>query len=158
MKNFWSLPLLYILLASPACTNESPPVQFSTGNSESYLRLKKELLRGWNTWNTYSFLFYVYLPDGLSVNFCLKDKKSSEILKNTFVWAGAMDKEVIWPGPHAIDGSYTELLLWWKGNGMVVKTASSGEDLVAAIIPADTSENCGNLIIQPCMRLQMRSK
>jgi putative isomerase len=143
-----------IVLFTLACVNESPPVQFSTRSSESYLQLKKELLRGWNTWNTYSFLSYVYLPDGLSVNLYLQDKKSNEILKNTFVWSGTKDKEVIWPGPHAIDGSYTELLIWWKGNALVVKTASSGEDLVAAIIPADTADNSGNLIIQPSMLWQ----
>ena len=102
------------------------------------------MLQGWNTWNTYSFLSHVYLPDGLSVNFYLQDKKSNELLKNTFVWAGVKDKEVIWPGPHAIDGSYTELLIWWKGNTITIKTGWNGDNLVAAIIPSDTSENRWN--------------
>jgi neutral trehalase len=152
MKNLRLFLTLYILASfTLACINKPLPVQLSTKSSENYIQLKKELLTGWNTWNTYSFLSYVYLPDGLSVNFYLWDKKSKEILKNTFVWAGTKDKEIIWPGPHAIDGSYTELLVWWKGNAVVVKTASSGNDFVAAVIPADTSENSGNLIIQPAM-------
>lgn len=143
--------LAVIALSSLECRHKYPPVQFSTDASKDYLQLKKELLHGWNTWNTYSFLSHVYLPEGLAVNFYLKDKKSNELLKNTFVWAGEKDKEIIWPGPHAIDGSYTELLLWWKGNAVVIKTATTGNDIVAAIIPADTAENNGNLIIHPTM-------
>ena len=114
------------------------------------MQLKKEMLHGWNTWNTYSFfLMFIFLM--ACQNFYLQDKKSNELLKNTFVWAGVKDKEVIWPGPHAIDGSYTELLLWWKGNTITVKTAWNGDNLVAAIIPSDTSENSGTMIIHPSM-------
>jgi putative isomerase len=152
MKNCRLLIIIYVLaLSSLACNNQQTTAQFSTKCSEDYIALKKEVLRGWNTWNTYSFLSHVHLPDGLAVNFYLQDRKSNEILRNTFVWAGARDKEIIWPGPHAIDGSYTELLLWWKGNAVIVKTASEGNDFVAAIIPSDTSENRGDLIIQPAM-------
>jgi neutral trehalase len=152
MKNKVLLILLLIFpLLTPGCGNRIPREQFTTKHGAGYLRLKKELLHGWNTWNTYSFLSHVYLPDGLAVNFYLQDSKSKEVLKNTFVWAGAKDKEIIWPGPHAIDGSYTELLLWWKGNAVVVKSASSGNDLVAAIIPADTAKNDGKLIVHPAM-------
>lgn len=149
MKKTFILSVFIMTMVS--CNHHPAPVQFSTKISDNYLQLKKELLHGWNTWNTYSFLSHVYLPDGLSVNFYLGDKKSGEYLKNTFVWTGVKDKEVIWPGPHAIDGSYTELLLWWKGNAMVVKTATTGNDLVAAIIPSDSAKNDGNLVIHPAM-------
>ena len=152
MKNPRLLITIYVLsILFTACGHRESMVQVQTGGSAEYAQLKKELLHGWNTWNTYSFLSHVYLPDGLAVNFYLKDAASGTLLKNTFVWAGEPGQEVIWPGPHATDGSYTQLLLWWKGNGIIVKTASSGEDLVAAIIPVDTSANQGNLIVQPMM-------
>jgi len=74
-------------------------------SEKSLADIQKSILKGWNTWNTYSCLSHVYLPDGLAINFYLQDKKSGEWLKNAFVWAGVKEKEVIWPGPHAIDGS-----------------------------------------------------
>jgi putative isomerase len=143
--------LLAIAIMIISCRDHPSPAEFSTEISDTYLQLKKELLHGWNTWNTNSCLSHVYLPDGLAINLYLRDKNSCEWLKNAFVWAGVKDKEVIWPGQHAIDGSYTELLLWWKGNALVVKTATTGEDLVAAIVPSDTSENDGNLVIHPTL-------
>lgn len=149
MKKLIILTAYILIIVS--CTHNPVPVQLSAKSSYNYLQLKKELLHGWNTWNTYSFLSHVYLPDGLSINFYLRDKKSGALLKNTFVWSGVMDKEVIWPGPHAIDGSYTELLIWWKGNAAIVKTATIGDDLVAAVIPADTAVNEGHLVIHPSM-------
>src|ERR1035437_3672338 len=152
MKNCrLSILLSLLLFFFSACHQNPKPVQFSVNASENYLKLKKELLHGWNTWNTYSCLSHVHLPDGLAINLYVKDKKSGEILKNAFVWAGVKNKEIIWPGPHAIDGSYTELMLWWKGNAIVVKTASTDNDLVGEIIPADTAKNPGKLIIQPTM-------
>ena len=152
MKNIRLFSILsFFVFSTLACRNEPEQVKFSTEISKEYVQLKKEMLHGWNTWNTYSFLSHVYLPDGLSLNFYLQDKKSNELLKNTFVWAGVKDKEVIWPGPHAIDGSYTELLLCWKGNTITIKTGWNGDNLVAAIIPSDTSENSGTMIIHPCM-------
>jgi putative isomerase len=142
--------LLIIIIMMISCRHPKP-VQISTTVSDTYRQLKKELLSGWNTWNTNSCLSHVHLPDGFAINLYLRDKKSDEWLKNAFVWAGVKNKEVIWPGPHAIDGSYTELLLWWKGNAVVIKTATTGNDLVAAIIPADTAKNDGNLVIYPTL-------
>jgi|WetSurMetagenome_2_1015567.scaffolds.fasta_scaffold00875_3 putative isomerase len=143
------LPVFILIMIS--CSHQNPPVPVPTKSNDNYSQLKKEILHGWNTWNTYSFLSHVHLPDGLSINFYLKDAKSGELLKNTFVWSGVKDKEVIWPGPHAIDGSYTELFIMWKGNAMVIKTATTGDDLVAAVIPADTTDNNGKLVIHPAM-------
>ncbi|MBK8881989.1 MAG: hypothetical protein IPN67_06245 [Bacteroidales bacterium] len=140
-----------IVILFVACARKKPPVPVSTEAGKEYTQLKKELLHGWNTWNTYSFLSHVFLPEGLAVNFYLQDKKNKELLKNTFVWGGDKEREVVLPGPHAIDGSYTELSISWRGNAVVVKTASTGDDLVAAIIPSDTSENSGNMIIHPTM-------
>ena len=152
MQNCRRLILLsLVLMFFSACLQNPKPVQFSTSPSEKYLRLKKELLHGWNTWNTYSCLSHVYLPDGLAINLYLLDQKGGEILKNAYVWAGVKNKEIIWPGTHAIDGSYTELMLWWKGNAIVIKTASTGNNLVGAIIPVDTAKNTGKLIIHPTM-------
>ncbi|MBK7713064.1 MAG: hypothetical protein IPJ37_20590 [Bacteroidales bacterium] len=110
-----------IVILFVACARKKPPVPVSTEAGKEYTQLKKELLHGWNTWNTYSFLSHVFLPEGLAVNFYLQDKKNNELLKNTFVWGGDKEREVVLPGPHAIDGSYTELFISWRGNAVVVK-------------------------------------
>jgi neutral trehalase len=143
----------FIFLAAllTTCRQKQGNVPYTTDISKTYQSLKDELLQGWNTWNTYSYLSHVLLPEGLAVNFYLQDAKSGEWLTKAFVWNRVNDREILRPGPHAIDGSYTELSLWWRGNGIMVRTASAGKDLVAMIICLDTSANQGKLAIQPAM-------
>ena len=50
---------------------------------------------------------------------------------------GRLDKdaEVVTPGPHAWDGSYTRADYEWKGHKWRVESAHDGEDLVLLVTP-----------------------
>jgi len=74
-----------------------------------YLKLKSELNRGWNTWNTKSVLSHVLLPEAISVDLYLKDKSTGKILREALMGRRGKEAESILPLAHTNDGSYTEL-------------------------------------------------
>ena len=45
---------------------------------------------------------------------------------------------MVTPGPHAWDGSYTELTVEWKGHKWRVQSAHDGEDLVMLVTPLES--------------------
>ena len=47
------------------------------------------------------------------------------------------DAEVVTPGPHAWDGSYTRAEVEWKGHKWRVESAHDGEDLVMLVTPLE---------------------
>ena len=112
-------------------------------HSQQYLNLNKKLARGWNTWSYGSMLEHVLLPEGLSIKLhfrqafiatpgdphLLLDKVSPDTT------------EIIKPLAHAFDGSYTALQINnWKGNSLLVESASDGDDLVLLITPTAKSD------------------
>ena len=79
---------------------------------EQYEEIKKKLASGWNTWNTRSVLFHVLLPEGFALNLCFKEHETGttwqdHYLKEALIGRGGANNEVIHPGSHAYDGSYT---------------------------------------------------
>jgi putative isomerase len=100
-----------------------------------YERLKARLCSGWNTWNTRSVLSHVYLPAGFALNLGIKEYSTGAYLKEALV--GRLDgkAEIVTPGPHAYDGSYTELTLVWKGIELLIQSATDGEDLMLLVTP-----------------------
>jgi hypothetical protein len=100
-----------------------------------YETLQKNLARGWNTWNTRSVLSHVLLPEGFALNLGLRDYPAHRDLREAQIGRKGGGEEQIHPGPHAYDGSYTELNLKWLGNEMVVQSAHMGEDLVVLVTP-----------------------
>ena len=81
-----------------------------------YRALQKKLCRGWNTWSANSVLAHVHLPDGFALNLGLKSAGYGPMYQNSFFQANetAHRPEKTRLGPHADDGSFTELTLAWK--------------------------------------------
>lgn len=100
-----------------------------------YEELKKRLAQGWNTWNTRSVLSHVLLPEGFALNLCLKNISSRAYLKEALIGRRNDEDELAIPGPHAYDGSYSDIQVLWKGLDVVVQSAKEGEDLVLWVIP-----------------------
>ena len=104
----------------------------------NYRDLQQQLAWGWNTWNVRSVLSHVLLPEGFALNLALREYQSGRYLKEAligryqgdqgFAYRGGELVEVITPGPHAYDGSYTELHLAWRGIELTVQTATEDED------------------------------
>ena len=102
----------------------------------NYAELQKKLASGWNTWNTWSVLSHVLLPEGLAVNLSIKEYRSGRWLREALIGRQGEKDEKIQPGPHAYDGSYTELTLSWEDIKLRIQSAHAGEnDLVILVTP-----------------------
>jgi putative isomerase len=112
--------------------------------SDAYLKLQSQLAQGWNTWDVNSMTTHVLLPMGLAIHVGMKHNSTlggTDFLDNALVGrqsAGA----VVTPGPHAWDGSYTDLSVDWKGHKWRIQSAHDGEDLVllATPLPPDAKQ------------------
>jgi len=127
-----------------------------TGNEWS--KLKAKLEQGWNTWDTRSVLTHVLLPEGFALDLQLKDSKTGDTLKTALIGMESWgSKEHVIPGPHAYDGSYTELELEWQDIHIRVQSASENNELYLLITPIKT-EPGDLLIINPKMLWKMEGE
>ncbi len=94
-----------------------------------YDSLKTSLMKGWNTWDVNSMLKQVLLPEGFSIN-CV-------IVKDTqYCRAARMATTNLLPGPHAFNGSYTDIEIEYSGPQFRVQTAWTNDtDLVELVTP-----------------------
>ncbi len=106
-----------------------------------YRSVQKRLARGWNTWDTRSVLSHVLLPEALRVRLGVKNYASSSFLTEAFVLRTPPDQQdafnqaQVFPGPHAYDGSYTELRVRWQGIELDIRSAHDGDDWVLLVEP-----------------------
>ena len=118
-----------------------------TGNEMA--ALNEQLARGWNTWDTRSVLSHVLLPEGFAIQLQLQDHQSGDILEEALIGRGDYgSREQVTPGPHAYDGSYTELELEWRDIHVLVQSASVNNDLYLLISPVRSAPG-DSLIIVP---------
>jgi putative isomerase len=113
-----------------------------------YDALKSRLARGWNTWNTRSVLSHVLLPQSFALNLCFKEYAGRRYLKEALIGRHGAAEERIYPGPHAYDGSYTELRLVWNGLELIVQSAHSEDDLVILVTPLSSHKKSPLLIVE----------
>ena len=109
------------------------------------------LAKGWNTWNTNSVLSHVLLPEGLAINLHLQDGQSGDVLEEALIGRSEFDSmEHVTPGPHAYDGSYTELELEWRDIRIRVQSAAVDNELYVLVTPINSSPG-DSLFIDPRM-------
>ena len=113
--------------------------------SKEAIAMNQKLAQGWNTWNVRSVLSHTFLPQCFAVNLQLQDSSTGEVLKEAFI---GKREEIVTPGSHSWDGSYTELKVEWRGISIQVKTAASAKD-ISIIVTPDKTRDQGNLIIKP---------
>jgi putative isomerase len=106
--------------------------------SPEYEAVQARLARGWNTWDVHSVAAQVLLPEGFSVRIGMVS--NSALYADAFlsdIEIGRLGKgdEVVTPGPHTWDGSYTELRVSWRGSDFLLQTAHDGADLVMLATP-----------------------
>jgi len=106
--------------------------------SPKYARIQEGLQHGWNTWNTNTVASEVLLPEGLEIRIGIKQNStlnSNSFLPTTLIGRQGKDDEQVLPGPHAYDGSYSELSLAWRGYRVKMQSAHAGPDLVMLVTP-----------------------
>lgn len=114
------------------------PGPSETPRSAEYAQVQSRLAQGWNTWDMHSVATQVLLPEGLAIHVGMKHNTTL----NGDAWLGdaligrlGKDDEVVTPGPHAWDGSYTSADYAWKGHKWRVESAHDGADLVMLVTP-----------------------
>ena len=101
--------------------------------------LNARLAKGWNTWNTRSVMSHVLLPEGFALNLKLKDQ-SGKVLEETLIGKDHYDsKERVTAGPHAYDGSYTEIEVEWHNIQLRVQSATLNNELYVLVTPLQTA-------------------
>ena len=139
--------LFFILCDLVNAQNQSSQKETSTKEAKA---MSKKLIQGWNTWNTRSVLSQVLLPESFSINLAIKDR-SGNILEETLIGRDHYgSKERVIPGPHAYDGSYTELEFEWHNIKLRVQSASVNNELYLLVSPLNVAQG-DSLIITPRM-------
>ena len=139
--------LFFILCDLVNAQNQSSQKVTSTKEAKA---MSKKLIQGWNTWNTRSVLSQVLLPESFSINLAIKDH-SGNILEETLIGRDHYgSKERVIPGPHAYDGSYTELEFEWHNIKLRVQSASVNNELYLLVSPLNVAQG-DSLIITPRM-------
>jgi hypothetical protein len=111
--------------------------------SAEYQRVQQRLARGWNTWDVHGVATQVLLPEGLAIHVGMKHNSTlngDAFLGDALIGRMGKGDEVVTPGPHTWDGSYTELTVEWKGRKWRVESAHDGNDLVLEIAPVSKVE------------------
>lgn len=115
----------------------------------NYQEIKSNLAKGWNTWNTRSVLSYVLLPQCFAINLCIKEYADSNYLKEALIGRFGEGEELIHPGAHTYDGSYTRLNLKWRGVELDIETATIDDDLVVLVTPLSNQKYPASLVVEP---------
>ena len=108
--------------------------------SPEYEALKQTYFSGWKTWNVNSVFSYVHMPDALSLRISVKEYQSGHYLADSLIGqfpdtTGLNPKEVLYPGDHALDDSYTAMKASWCGLEFTVETAQEDGDLYVMVMP-----------------------
>ncbi|RPJ02202.1 MAG: hypothetical protein EHM31_03695, partial [Candidatus Aminicenantes bacterium] len=142
--------ILSLVLFIVSCHGKNPSGPNDRSGNE-WAAMKTRLAEGWNTWDTRSVLSHVLLPEGFSISLHLVSHQTGDILSEAL--PGRSDdgkKERVIPGPHAWDGSYTEVVVEWQSISIRVQTAAEGNELFLRVSPSRQSPGDG-LVLDPRM-------
>lgn len=149
-KNLMKIKFLTVCLVTLLISCHPAKKQHgSTGNELTALNAR--LNKGWNTWNTRSVLSHVLLPECFSINLQLVNHQTRDTLKEALIGRGdSGTKERVTPGPHAYDGSYTELVVEWQDIRIRVQSAVANNEMFMLISPIRHSAG-DSLLLDPQM-------
>jgi putative isomerase len=117
--------------------------------SPEYRQAQARLAQGWNTWDVHSVATQVLLPEGLAIHVSLKHNSTEwheTFLSDILIGRQGTGVEQVFPGPHAWDGSYTDLRLSWQGHNVRLESAHEGKDLVLLATPLPPPSESASLI------------
>ncbi|MBQ9716492.1 MAG: hypothetical protein IJV76_00720, partial [Clostridia bacterium] len=118
----------------------------------NYLELKKKTNYGWNTWNTLNVLSYSHLPEGFTINLCVREYSDARVLRESLIGRHGDNDEKIIPGARSYDGSCTQMTLNYHRLELDVRTVVDQDDQIILLTPR--TERCyraPTLIIEACL-------
>ena len=142
--------ILFLIPFIISCNRRNASIQNRSAEIE-WTELNARLAKGWNTWNTQSVLSHVLLPEGFSINLQPVCQQTGDTLKEALIGRGSYSKkEQVIPGPHAYDGSYTDLAVEWQNINIRVQSATKDNELFMLITPIRQSPG-DSLLLDPRM-------
>ena len=117
----------------------------------NYQQLKKQYFHGWQTWNVRSVVSHVHMPDGFALNLAFKEYREGHYLKETLIGRFGNGRDLVetaFPGPHAFDGSYTQIRVQWCGMEIEIESGTEGDDLVLLITPLKNQVRPAMLVLE----------
>ena len=113
----------------------------------NYSELKQKTNTGWNTWNTLNVLSYSHLPEGFTINLCIREYSSGPVLRESLV-----GRENIFPGARSYDGSCTSLNLKFKELDLDVRTVVDQDEQIILLTPLSANPaRPPKVIIEACL-------
>lgn len=121
--------------------------------STEYEQLKQEYMNGWKTWNVNSVLSHVHMPDALALNLGIKEYGAGGYLREALIGRFPSETlrtpvEVLYPGDHALDDSYTSIRAEWCGLEFLVESATDEGRLFLLITPLKFQLKPARLILE----------
>ena len=118
-----------------------------------YEALKESYIRGFKTWNVHSVFSYVHMPDAFSLNLSLKEYRDGNFLQNALIGRFPSDDpedatEVLFPGGHAMDDSFSSMTIEWCGLELLVESASDEDTFVLLVTPVRQQPKSVRLLLQ----------
>ena len=126
---------------APLNSRVAPGQNEAGPRSAQYEQVQERLARGWNTWDVHSVATQVLLPEGLAIHVGLKHNSTEfgdAFLGDALIGRLEKGAEVVTPGAHSWDGSYTSADFAWKGHEWRVESAHEGDDLVMLVTPLES--------------------
>jgi hypothetical protein len=116
-----------------------------------YAELKRKTNRGWNTWNTLNVLSYSHLPEGFTINLCIREYCDAKVLRESLIGRSGASDEIIFPGARTFDGGCTQLKLTFHALELDVKTVVKDDEQFIIIDPEKCGRRTPTLIIEACL-------
>lgn len=117
----------------------------------NYETMKKDMMKGWNTWNTRSVLSHVLLPYGFGINLCIKNYRDGSMLREPLIGRFGEIEEQIHPGARSYGGDFTELNLKYRGLELLIQSAVKDNEQYLLITPLETGIQPPALLIEGCI-------
>lgn len=89
--------------------------------------------QGWNTWNVRSVLSHVLMPESFAISLGVRTYDRGKCLREALIGRKGSRDEIVRPGPHAYDGSFTSLEFEWRIVKLRIETATDGVDWFARV-------------------------
>lgn len=107
----------------------------------------KSIAKGWNTWDTYSQVSFVHIPEGFTVNLVLKEYKNSFIMRNPLMYKSEQKMTL---GAHADFGEYTDQTIDWEEMKFRIQSATDNDNLLILVSPSEVKALKPPVLIAEC--------
>jgi neutral trehalase len=114
---------------------------------KEFEELKKNMIKGFNTWYNNSVLTHVLLPEGIGLGLAVKFYNNGQVLRESLIGRFGDKVEQIHPGPRSYDGTYTELNLKCADHEMIFRSAVIDNNQYVLVTPVKNGKRPPVLII-----------